>query len=153
MVATHPLDCKQQATVAVKCLTPDTGREKRGKSRPLVDKVRPTIKYNLSLLYENSFLPWETGLLRGFPLVGIKAVKSFLMLCQTRIVFSDEYPEMGIPNRATANDTRSPNYNGIPFSLGISLALNSILTSQRPKNYGFCRPVHCRNSRRLQCPC
>ena len=42
------------------------------------------------------------------------------MLCQTQIVFSDEYPEMGIPNRATANDTRSPNYNGIPFSLGIS---------------------------------
>ena len=42
------------------------------------------------------------------------------MLCQTRIVFGDEYSAMNIPNRATANETRSPNYNGIPFSLGIS---------------------------------
>jgi hypothetical protein len=42
------------------------------------------------------------------------------MLCHNQIVFSDEYPEMGTPNRATANDTPSPNYNGIPFSLGIS---------------------------------
>jgi hypothetical protein len=32
------------------------------------------------------------------PEEGIKAVKSLLMLCQTQIVFSEEYPEMGIPN-------------------------------------------------------
>ena len=43
------------------------------------------------------------------------------MLCKTRIVFSDEYSVTGIPNRAMADETRSPNYNGTPFSLGISL--------------------------------
>jgi hypothetical protein len=42
------------------------------------------------------------------------------MLCKTRIVFSDEYSVTGIPNRAMADETRSPNYNGTPFSLGIS---------------------------------
>ncbi|MEG5159786.1 hypothetical protein QUB37_04960 [Microcoleus sp. AT3-A2] len=42
------------------------------------------------------------------------------MLCKTPIVFDDEYSAMNIPNRATANETRSPNYNGTPFSLGIS---------------------------------
>ncbi|MEG4147682.1 hypothetical protein [Microcoleus sp. Pol12B5] len=42
------------------------------------------------------------------------------MLCKTPIVFDDEYSAMKIPNRATANETRSPNYKGTPFSLGIS---------------------------------
>jgi len=65
-------------------------------------------------------LPWETGFLRGFSYKGDKSCKKLEMLCQTRIVFGDEYSAMNIPNRATANETRSPNYNGIPFSLGIS---------------------------------
>jgi len=95
-------------------------REKGGKNRPLVDKVRPVVKYNPRLLYEIVFCLGKQGFCVGSPTKEIKAVKSFLMLCQTRIVFGDEYSAMNIPNRATANETRSPNYNGIPFSLGIS---------------------------------
>jgi hypothetical protein len=53
---------------------------------------------------------------------GDKGRKSSEMLCKTPIVFDDEYSAMNIPNRATANETRSPNYNGTPFSLGISLS-------------------------------
>ena len=53
---------------------------------------------------------------------GDKGRKSSEMLCKTPIVFDDEYSAMNIPNRATANETRSPNYKGTPFSLGISLS-------------------------------
>ena len=51
---------------------------------------------------------------------GDKGRKSPEMLCKTPIVFDDEYSAMNIPNRATANETPRPNYNGTPFSLGIS---------------------------------
>ena len=51
---------------------------------------------------------------------GDKGRKSSEMLCKTPIVFDDKYSAMNIPNRATANETRSPNYKGTPFSLGIS---------------------------------
>ena len=51
---------------------------------------------------------------------GDKGRKSSEMLCKTPIVFDDEYSAMNIPNRATANETPRPNYNGTPFSLGIS---------------------------------
>ena len=56
---------------------------------------------------------------------GDKGRKSPEMLCKTPIVFDDEYSAMNIPNRATANETRSPNYNGTPFSLGISLQVTN----------------------------
>ena len=53
---------------------------------------------------------------------GDKGRKSSEMLCKTQIVFDDEYSAMNIPNRGTANETPRPNYNGTPFSLGISLS-------------------------------
>ncbi|WP_332957293.1 hypothetical protein [Microcoleus sp. AR_TQ3_B6] len=56
---------------------------------------------------------------------GDKGRKSPEMLCKTPIVFDDEYSAMNIPNRATANETPRPNYNGTPFSLGISPALDA----------------------------
>ena len=57
------------------------------------------------------------------PYEGINGVKAQrCCLCKTPIVFDDEYSAMNIPNRATANETRSQNYNGTPFSLGISLS-------------------------------
>jgi hypothetical protein len=70
MVATRPLDCKQQATVALICLALDNCERKGERTDRWLGLARPTIKYNPSLLYENSFLPWETGLLRGFPTKG-----------------------------------------------------------------------------------
>jgi hypothetical protein len=73
-------------------------REKGGKNRPLVDKVRPVVKYNPRLLYEIVFCLGKQGFCVGSPTKEIKAVKSFLMLCQTRIVFGDEYSAMNIPN-------------------------------------------------------
>jgi len=33
VLATHPLDCKQQATVAVKCLASDNWPRERGKEQ------------------------------------------------------------------------------------------------------------------------
>ena len=66
----------------------------------------------------NAWVPYE----------GIKAAKPE-MLCKTRIVFSDEYSVTGIPNRAMADETPRPNYNGTPFSLGIS--------HQYPQSKGF----------------
>ena len=95
-------------------------REKRGKSRPLVGFGTSHHKIQSKFVVRKWFFALGNRASAWIPEEGIKAVKSLLLLCQTQIVFSDEYPEMGIPNRATANDTRSPNYNGIPFSLGIS---------------------------------
>ena len=45
------------------------------------------------------------GRLRSFPLE-IKVVIPE-MLCKTRIVLSDEHSAMSVPNRATADETRS----------------------------------------------
>jgi len=82
-------------------------REKGGKNRPLVDKVRPVVKYNPRLLYEIVFCLGKQGFCVGSPTKEIKAVKSFLMLCQTRIVFGDEYSAMNIPNaRNGKRDTK-----------------------------------------------
>jgi hypothetical protein len=83
-------------------------REKGGKNRPLVDKVRPVVKYNPRLLYEIVFCLGKQGFCVGSPTKKIKAVKSFLMLCQTRIVFGDEYSAMNIPNARNGKRETKP---------------------------------------------
>ena len=55
MLATHSLDCKQQATVAVICLASDNCERKGERTdRWLLGYVKH-VKYNPSLLYEHSF--------------------------------------------------------------------------------------------------
>src|SRR4028119_562344 len=83
--------------------------------------ARPIIKYNPSLLYENSFCLGKQGFCVG-SLRRDKGCKSPEMVCKTRIVFSDEYSAMDIPNRAIANETRSL-YCTERSVLGISLIL------------------------------
>ena len=51
------------------------------------------------------------------------------MLCKTWIVLSDEYSAMDIPNRATANETRSLHYTA-RLVLGISLQVIESLTPE-----------------------
>ena len=132
MVATRPLDCKQQATVAVICLAPDNCERKGERTNRWLGLARPTIKYNPSLLYENSFCPGKQGFCVG-SLRRDKGCKSPEMLCKTRIVFSDEYSAMDIPNRATANETRSL-YCTERSVLGISLILG---LTHRCRETGF----------------
>ena len=106
MVATRPLDCKQQATVAVICLASDNCERKGERTYRWLGLAHPTIKYNPSLLYENSFCLGKQGECLG-SLRRDKGSKSPEMLCQTRSVFSDEYSEMDIPNaRNSKRDTK-----------------------------------------------
>ena len=106
MVATRPLDCKQQAKVAVICLAPDNCERKGERTDRWLGLARPTIKYNPSLLYENSFCLGKQGFCVG-SLRRDKGCKSPEMVCKTRIVFSDEYSAMDIPNaRNSKRDTK-----------------------------------------------
>jgi len=68
--------------------------------------AHPTIKYNPSLLYENSFCLGKQGECLGSRRRD-KGCKSPEMVCKTRIVFSDEYSAMDIPNaRNSKRDTK-----------------------------------------------
>src|SRR4028118_518002 len=130
MVATRPLDCKRQATVAVICLLSDNDQRKGERTDRWLGLARPIIKYNRSLLYENSFCLGKQGFCVG-SLGRDKGCKSPEMLCKTRIVFSDEYSAMDIPNRAIANETRSL-YCTERSVLGISLKDASESTVMAP---------------------
>jgi hypothetical protein len=106
MVATRPLDCKQQATVAVICLVSDKGQRKGERTDRWLGLARPIIKYNPSLLYENSFCLGKQGECLG-SLGRDKGCKSPEMVCKTPIVFSDEYSAINIPNaRNSERDTK-----------------------------------------------
>jgi hypothetical protein len=142
MVATRLLDCKQQATVAVICLASDNCERKGERTDRWLGLARPTIKYNPSLLYKNSFCLGKQGFCVGSRRRD-KGCKSPEMVCKTRIVFSDEYSAMDIPNRATANETRSL-YCTERSVLGISILA---LLSKKPPLYGFLvlKPGSCDN--------
>ena len=105
MVAAHPLGCKQQVTVAVVCLTLDNCERKGEKTdRWLLGYV--LIWNTIQVCQTEYFFALGNRVCAWVPYEGIKAATPE-MLCKTWIVLSDEYSAMDIPNRATANETRS----------------------------------------------
>jgi hypothetical protein len=133
MVATRPLESKQQAKVAVICLAWDNCERKGERTDRWLGLARPTIKYNPSLLYENSFCPGKQGFCLG-SLRRDKGCKSPEMVCKTRIVFSDEYSAIDIPNaRNSKRDTKPILYRKV----SVRYFTNSRTYAAMPRNRVF----------------